>query len=311
MRRRLQRLEHVRDHDLDPDRGYFQIVAPRRQDRHQRRRVRVDLEEIVRLSRRRQRRRRKRLEHVPGRHRDAGIDQHRGQFRQGERIGQDARRCRASCAPSDRGRPARRRRSRCAASRTRASSSERSFTRASSRSAAAASDEPPPSPAATGSSFSSRKRPSRNPVDAFGERARRLEHEIVAARARRFRGRAGDVECERVAGSKRQPVADIGERHEAFELVIAVRPAAEHMQREIDLGGRERPPDRLSPQPPRMDQPPSPGFLPAFAVSAGCASSISPVRSFSLIFLRSSGSGLRSRACAHWNVASSVRPTFQ
>ena len=57
-------------------------------------------------------------------------------------------------------------------------------------------------------------------------------------------------------------------------------------------------------------QPPSPGFF-ALAVSAGAASSTRPVRSFSTIFFNSSGSGSRSRACDHWNVASSVRPVFQ
>ena len=45
-------------------------------------------------------------------------------------------------------------------------------------------------------------------------------------------------------------------------------------------------------------QPPSGFFLPALAVEV---SSGNPVASFCLIFTRSSGSGLRSRACDHWN----------
>ena len=294
---------------MNPDRGNLQIVAPRRQDRHQRGRVRVDREEIVRLRRRRERGRRKRLEHVAGRHRDAGIDQHRGQFGQSERVGQDF----ADAAHHARLRietdrhvgagDARRFAHALVVERKIVQPRQqpqrgRRVRRSAAKSGRDGQELLEPEPAEPQS------------VDTFGERTRRLEHEIVAVRARRVRGRAGHVERKRVAGSKCQPVADIGERHQAFELVIAVRPAAEHMQREIDLGGRELR-QIAGAWPSRMDQPPLPGFLPALAVSAGCASSISPVRSFSSIFLRSSGSGLRSRACAHWNVASSVRPTFQ
>ena len=237
-RRGLQRLEHVRDDDLNPDRGNFQIVAPRRQDRHQRGRVRVDREEIVRLRRRRERGRRKRLEHVLGRHRDAGIDQHRGQFRQSERVGQDL---------ADAAHHARLRieADRHVGAGRRAPLRARARRRAKDRSPR----QQPQRGRRVGRAAAKSRRDRQllfeleaaepQSVDALGKRARRLEHEIVAARARRVRGRAAHVECERVAGSKRQPVADIGERHEAFELMIAVRPAAEHMQREIDLGGRE------------------------------------------------------------------------
>ena len=161
VRRGLQRREHVGDDGLNPDRGNFQIVAPRGKDRHQRGGVRVDLEEIIRRSGRREHRRRERGEYILGRHRDAGIDQHRGQFRQRERRGQISPMPRIMRAFSSRhtgtSAPVTR-----AASRTRASSRERSFSRASSRNAAAASDEPPPRPAATGNSFSRLKRPSRN-----------------------------------------------------------------------------------------------------------------------------------------------------
>src|SRR5437764_1398049 len=38
---------------------------------------------------------------------------------------------------------------------------------------------------------------------------------------------------------KCQPVADIGERHEALDLMITVGAPPEYMQREIDLGGSE------------------------------------------------------------------------
>jgi hypothetical protein len=54
--------------------------------------------------------------------------------------------------------------------------------RASSRNAAAASLEPPPNPAATGSRFESRKRPTLT-RHTLGERVSGLEHEIVSALA--------------------------------------------------------------------------------------------------------------------------------
>ena len=47
--------------------------------------------------------------------------------------------------------------------------------------------------------LSSVKRPSRKPSTRCGERARRLEHEIVVGGAGRRGGRAGDLECERLA----------------------------------------------------------------------------------------------------------------
>ena len=50
------------------------------------------------------------------------------------------------------------------------------------------------------------------------------------------------------------------------------------------------------------NQPPSPDFLPALACDE--VSSGSPSFSLASIFGRSSGSGLRSRACDHWNRAS-------
>src|SRR5205085_127634 len=56
--------------------------------------------------------------------------------------------------------------------------------------------------------------------------------------------------------------------------------------------------------------PPGAGFL-CSASAAEDASSGSPDLSLASIFTRSSGSGLRSRACDHWKRASSTRPTLQ
>jgi hypothetical protein len=82
------------------------------------------------------------------------------------------------------------------------------------------------------------KRPSRKPSTRSAS-ARGLEHEVVRRGAGRPGGRAGDVERKRIAGREGEPVADIGEHHQAFDLVIAVRPPPEHVQRQIDLGGSE------------------------------------------------------------------------
>src|SRR6266700_544897 len=68
-----------------------------------------------------------------------------------------------------------------------------------------------------------------------------------------------------------------------------------------------------------VDQPPLPSSLPpsSFFLSSDDAaddepgSSGNPFTSLASIFGRSSGSGFRSRAWAHWNLASSVRPTRQ
>jgi hypothetical protein len=65
-------------------------------------------------------------------------------------------------------------------------------------------------------------------------------------------------------------------------------------------------------QPPRrsVPQPPSPLAFLIFSASAAGAEA-SPFLSFSSIVFNSSASGLRSRACDHWNLASSMRSTFQ
>ena len=77
------------------------------------------------------------------------------------------------------------------------------------------------------------------PIDPRSQRARGLEHQIVVAGARRGAGRPGDRKLKPLARRKRQPVADAGKRHETFDLVVAVRTTAKHMQRQIDLGGSE------------------------------------------------------------------------
>ena len=77
------------------------------------------------------------------------------------------------------------------------------------------------------------------PIDPRGQRTRGLEHQIVVAGARRGGGRPGNRELKPLARPKRQPVADAGKRHETFDLVIAVSTTAEHVQRQIDLGGSE------------------------------------------------------------------------
>ena len=114
-----------------------------------------------------------------------------------------------------------------AASISRGSSPPMRFARASRRNAAAASAEPPPSPAATGRRFDSVKRPSFQTLHVLRQRARSLEHEIVADRASGRRGRPADGERERARRRKRQRVADAGKYHQALDVMIAVRPAAD------------------------------------------------------------------------------------
>ena len=72
----------------------------------------------------------------------------------------------------------------------------------------------------------------------LGKRARRLEHEIVVALTCLRRARPVHRQPELAAARKAQSVAEVGERHQAFDLVIAVVAAAQHPQRQIDLGRR-------------------------------------------------------------------------
>ena len=79
---------------------------------------------------------------------------------------------------------------------------------------------------------------------AFGERPRRAQHEIVVERPGRRRGRPVDDERQRRAGLEAQPVAAAGEGDDAVEFVPSVRAPPEHMQRQIDFGGRPPEPRR-------------------------------------------------------------------
>ena len=125
----------------------------------------------------------------------------------------------------------------------------------------------------------------------------------------RRRERTAYFERETFARSETQAIADARENDQGFELVIAVGAPAADFERQVDLGGR-RFDECATRRMPLVAQPPLPGFFFAASVAED-VSSRSPDLSFSSIFLRSSGSGLRSRACDHWNCASSVRPTFQ
>ena len=75
------------------------------------------------------------------------------------------------------------------------------------------------------------------------ERPRRLEDEVVGLAASGVRGRAGDGQAQ-LARPEAQIIAGAGEGDQAFEFVIAVGPAAEDVQRQVDLGrgaGGKRP----------------------------------------------------------------------
>ena len=139
------------------------------------------------------------------------------------------------------------------------------------------------------------KAPELEALDALGERARGLQHQIVADRSGRRRGRPVDGERERAPRRKGQRVADAGEHHETLDVMVAVGAAADDAERQVDLGGR----------------PFGARGRPRCSAAAGLGggvggggrrggSSARPDFSFSRIFSRSSGSGLRSRACAHW-----------
>ena len=104
-------------------------------------------------------------------------------------------------------------------------------------------------------------------------------------------------------------IAHAGKGDEAFELMIAIGTAAEHAQIEIDLGAgarRQRQSHDVRPAA-RRRQPPS--FL--VSSTAFAEGSSRPRSILRRIFSKSSGSGLRSRAWFHWNLASSWRPVRQ
>ncbi len=89
-------------------------------------------------------------------------------------------------------------------------------------------------PAAMGSRLSMLTRPSVRIRIGGGEGLERRIDEIVAGDGGRVRTRHGDGRC--TARLERHPVTDAGEDDEAFEQMIAVGAAAEHAQRQVDLG---------------------------------------------------------------------------
>ena len=184
-----------------------------------------------------QRSRLKCREHVLGRHRHAGIDQHRRQRRQIERVGQDLADAAHHARPrieTDRHVGAGRA---CRLPSAAGSSSAMPLARASSRSAAAASAEPPPSPAATGSRFDSAKRPSLSPPIRSASVARGLEHEIVGDVARGRCGRSAHGERQARDRARTSGVADAGEDDQALDVVIAVGATAETRSVRLTLAG--------------------------------------------------------------------------
>src|SRR5579859_1484056 len=108
-------------------------------------------------------------------------------------------------------------------------------------------------------------------------------------------------------GNQADAVGAIGKSDQTFEVVEAVDASSDHPKRQVDLGTRVLNEHRRS----TFDQPPLPSSFFLSAEAAEDVSSGSPFSILASIFGRSSGSGFRSRACAHWNLASSVRPTRQ
>ena len=99
------------------------------------------------------------------------------------------------------------------------------------------------------------------------------------------------VDPELVGRGYGQLVAEVGERHEAVELVVAVGPAAGQDQVEVELGRRALDDHRLS--------------------RGRAAHPHRPLTSLSWITVASSGSGSKVSARCHWNRASRMRPTRQ
>ena len=77
--------------------------------------------------------------------------------------------------------------------------------------------------------------------DLRRERACGAQHQILVDRASLERPRTEDLENQIAAGLERNPVAQPGKRHEALEFMIAIGPAPNHAQRQIDLRGRAPP----------------------------------------------------------------------
>ena len=128
-----------------------------------------------------------------------------------------------------------------AAARTRGSSTDNRAWSASNRKAAAASADPPPSPAAAGNRLTNRKRPSFTPEKCAASARAARNTRFSSIRARLDRPRTEDLENQIVAGLEPNPVAQPGKRHEALKFMIAIGPAPNHAQGQIDLRGRALP----------------------------------------------------------------------
>ena len=95
-----------------------------------------------------------------------------------------------------------------AACMRRGSSSAMRFARASSRNAAAASAEPPPKPGGDRQPFRQHETAELQAIDPLGERARRLEHEIVSDVACGRRGRPAHRQPQVATRRERQRIAE-------------------------------------------------------------------------------------------------------
>jgi octaprenyl-diphosphate synthase len=74
--------------------------------------------------------------------------------------------------------------------------------------------------------------------DTVAEQLRGLENQIVGGIAAGLRQRTRGIETEFGAGDEAEPVGNVGERHHAFELVVAVDATPDHPQGQVDLGTR-------------------------------------------------------------------------
>ena len=117
--------------------------------------------------------------------------------------------------------------SRAATSCQSTASARSGLARRTARSSAAASADPPPSPAATGRFFSSSTVPSVRPGI---ELAQEVQRPLQQVRARRCRAANGPRRRHPAVGARRErhAVADVGEGHQALDLVVAVGATAEH-----------------------------------------------------------------------------------
>jgi hypothetical protein len=75
------------------------------------------------------------------------------------------------------------------------------------------------------------------PLNALSEQAGCLYHEIVVPTSGERSRRAFDMERQGGVGLEPEIVACAGKGHEALQIMIAVVPASEHMEGEVDLGG--------------------------------------------------------------------------